>query len=210
MTPEKRRKIVKLLSLVVIITGLLVIIGWIFDIPVLKSISPAWASMKFITAITFILSGITLYFIVRAFEGEFDKAQVALCITSFTIILIMGILFSSTLFGMRTGLEDLFIKEPPGTVRTVTPGRPSIPTMLNFILIALCGMQVIWNPKNLRVKLTLLGMVIAAVGALAIVGYIFNAPHLYYFFEGKNTAIALNTAVLFVVIGIGLLCLKER
>ena len=67
-----------MLSLVVIIASIMVIIGWIFDISILKSISPTWVSMKFDTAITFLLSGITLYFIIRAIEGEFDKAPVAL------------------------------------------------------------------------------------------------------------------------------------
>ena len=153
MVPEKRRKIAKLLSLLVIAAGLLVIIGWIFDIPALKSISPAWVTMKFVTAFAFVLSGITLYFIVRALEGRFDAAQVVLSVTSFTIILIMGILFFSALLGIHTGLEDLFIREPPGTVKTVVPGRPSIPTMLNFLLIAAAGIQVTWNSKDLRGRL---------------------------------------------------------
>ena len=119
-----------------IIAGIMVIIGWIFDIGILKSISPAWVSMKFDTAIAFLLSGITLYFIVRAVEGEFDKAQVVLSITSLIIILLMGTLFFSALLKIHTGAEDLFIKEPAGAVKTVTPGRPSVPTMLNFILMA--------------------------------------------------------------------------
>jgi hypothetical protein len=107
MTPEKRKKTAKVLSLVVILAGFMVIIGWIFDIRILKSISPAWVSMKFDTAIAFVLSGITLYFIVRAIEGEFDKAQVALSITSLIIILLMGTLFFSAVLKIRTGAEDL-------------------------------------------------------------------------------------------------------
>ena len=51
--------------------------------------------MKFDSAVCFLLSGITLYFIVMAIEGEFDKAQVVLSITSLIIILLMGILFFS-------------------------------------------------------------------------------------------------------------------
>ena len=85
MTAEKKRKIAKGLSLVVIIAGIMVITGWILDIGILKSISPAWVSMKFDTAIAFVLSGITLYFIVRAVEGEFDKAHVALSVTLFAV-----------------------------------------------------------------------------------------------------------------------------
>ena len=59
--------------------------------------------MKFDTAIAFVLSGITLYFIVRAVEGEFDKAQVVLSITSLIIILLMGILFFSAILGYNRG-----------------------------------------------------------------------------------------------------------
>lgn len=207
MTPEKKRKIAKILSLVVTIAGVMVIIGWLFDIGILKSISPAWVSMKFTTAIAFVLSGITLYFIVRAREGEFDKAQVVLSITSLIIILLMGTLFFSAILGIRTGVEDLFIKEASGTVKTVTPGRPSLPTMFNFILIASAGILTTLNPGNLRSKLKIIGVIVGLIGTLAVAGYIFNAPYLYYFIEGVSSAIALHTAVLFIVLGIGFICL---
>jgi hypothetical protein len=199
MTPKKKRKIAKVLSTVVIIASILVIIGWIFDISILKSLFPAWVSMKFDTAITFLLSGITLYFIIRAVEGEVDKAPVALSITTLIIILLMGILFFSALLGIHTGAESLFIQEASGAVKTVTPGRPSLPTMLNFILIALAGILTMLNPE--------IGYVVGMIGALAIVGYIINAPLLYYFIEGRNSAMACHTAILFVLFGTGLLCL---
>jgi hypothetical protein len=199
----------KISSFIVMITGIMVMIGWIFDIGILKSISPSWISMKFDTALVFVLSGITLYYIAGAREGKFDRAQVALSITTLIIVLLMGILFFSTVLGVRTGAEDLFIKELPGTVRTVIPGRPSVPTMVNFILIAIAGIMTILNPENLQSKLKIPGLIIGAIGAVAVVGYIFDAPLLYYFVEGVNSAIALNTAVLFVLLGMGLVCLSE-
>jgi len=207
MAPEKKRKIARVLSLIVIIAGICVIIGWIFDIGFLKSILPSWVSMKFDTAIAFVLSGITLYFIVGAAEGEFDIAQVVLSITSLIIILLMGTLFFSSVLKIRTGVEDLFIKEAARTVKTVTPGRPSIPTMFNFILIASAGILTILNPEKFRLKLKIIGVAVGAIGATAIFGYIINAPILYYFVEGINSAIALHTAGLFVLLGIGLICL---
>jgi hypothetical protein len=207
MAPEKKRKIARVLSLIVIIAGICVIIGWIFDIGFLKSILPSWVSMKFDTAIAFVLSGITLYFIVGAAEGEFDIAQVVLSITSLIIILLMGTLFFSSVLKIRTGAEDLFIKEAARTVKTVTPGRPSVPTMFNFILIASAGILTILNPEKSRLKLKIIGVAVGAIGATAIFGYIINAPILYYFVEGINSAIALHTAGLFVLLGIGLICL---
>jgi hypothetical protein len=207
MNADKKRRIAKVLSLIVIIAGITVIIGWILDISILKSISPAWVSMKFDTAIAFVLSGITLYFIARAAEGEFDKAQVALSITSLIIILLMGTLFFSAIFKIRTGTEDLFIKEAAGTVKTVTPGRPSVPTMFNFILIASAGILTTLNPANLRSKLKIIGVIVGLIGATAVAGYCLNVPHLYYYIEGVNSAIACHTAALFMVLGIGLICL---
>jgi hypothetical protein len=207
MTVQHKRTIAKALSLVVIITGILVITGWIFDIGVLKSIWPAWISMKFDTAVAFVLSSITLYYIVKALEGEFDKAQVVLSITSLIIILLMGILFFSAVLNIHTGAEDLFVKEGAGGAKTVTPGRPSVPTMINFIVIAFAGILTMSNPANLSSKLRVVGLIVGSIGALAIVGYCFNAPLLYYFVEGVNSAMACNTAVLFVLLGLGLLCL---
>jgi len=207
MTPEKNGKIARGLSLIVIIAGVMVITGWIFDIGILKSISPAWVSMKFDTAIAFVLSGITLYFIARAVEGEFDKAQVVLSITSFIIILLMGTLFFSAVLGIHTGAEDLFIKDTTAHEKTVVPGRPSLPTMFNFILIASAGILTTLNPHNLKLKLKIIGGIVGLIGALAVAGYIFNVPLLYYYIEGVNSAIACHTAALFVVLGIGFICL---
>jgi hypothetical protein len=191
----------------VIIAGILVIIGWVFDIGVLKSMSPAWVSMKFTTAIAFVLSGITLYFIVRAIEGEFDKAQVVLSITSLTIILLMGLLFFSAVLKVHTGVEDLFIKETNVAPMSVVPGRPSIPTMFSFMLTGAAGILTILNPDKSRSRARIIGLIVGAIGAVAIVGYIIDAPILYYYIKGTNSAIACHTAGLFVLIGIGLICL---
>jgi len=207
MIPEKKRKTAKVLSLIVSIAAIMVIIGWIFDISALKSISPAWVTMKLTTAIAFLLSGITLYFIVRAIEGEFDKAQVALSITSLIIILLIGTLLFSAFLKIHTGVDGLFIKEPAGAVKTVTPGQPSVPTMLNFILMAVAGIFTILNPNKLQPKLRIIGLAVGTIGAAAVVGYIINAPLLYYFIEGINSAMACHTAILFVLLGMGLLCL---
>jgi hypothetical protein len=163
--------------------------------------------MKFDTAIAFVASGITLYFIVRAKEGAFDQAQVALSITTLIIVLLMGILFFSTLLGVHTGAEDLFIKETRVAAKTIIPGRPSVPTMVNFLLIALAGIFTMLNLKKLQPKLKIIGLAVGIIGVLAVSGYIINAPILYYYLPGINSAIALHTALLFVLTGIGLLCL---
>jgi hypothetical protein len=50
-------KIAKIFAGIIFLAGIIVVIGWLLDIEVLKSILPYWVTMKFTTAISFILSG---------------------------------------------------------------------------------------------------------------------------------------------------------
>ncbi len=200
------RKIAKRLSLLVIVGGILVIAGWMLDIGVLTSISPVWRSMRIITAVGFILAGATVYFIARALEGEFDMAQVALCITSFTLVLLMGVSLFSTVFGL-SGVEDLFIRKAASEGKTIILGRPSLLAIYNFLLVAAAAVMVMWKIGKLQPKLQIIGLMIGLIGAIAILGYIINVPVLYHFMQGKGSAMACPTAVLFVLLGSALLCL---
>jgi len=206
----KRTKIVQSLGVIVTLSGLTVMLGWILDINTLKSILPIWVTMKFSTALCFFLSGITLYFIASSQEKGLGIAQVVLPATTLGILLIMSTLLISVFIGVRTGVEDLFIRETEGAVKTTTPGRPSVGTMINFILMATAGIFTMLNTTNLKVKLVIIGRIVVVIGGVAMVGYIFNAPVFYYTIEGFSTAMAFHTAILFVLLGTGLISLKGK
>lgn len=198
----KKATVLALASIFISLAGVIVIMGWIFDIGILKSILPQWISMKFSTAICFFLSGVTLFFIVKGPKLDSGIRLITLSTTSMFILLIMATLLVSNFMGVCVGIEDLFIKEEIGTVKTFFPGRPSIATMLNFVLIALAGPLAIFNPKGLRLKLSCIGWIIAVIGALATTGYIFKIPILTFEIEGISNPMAVHTAILFVIAGI--------
>lgn len=198
--------VAKTFSFLIAASGLAVMAGWLFDVGVLKSLGSALISMKFATAFSFVVSGASIYFLARAREGELDASQVALFIASFVLILLMGLILSCTVLNIRTGIEDLFVKDPGGA-QSVVPGRPSAPTMINFLLIALAGILTMVNAENIRFELKTIGCIVGSIGALALIGYAVDAPLLYYFIPGKNSAMAPHTAGLFVLSGAGLLCL---
>jgi len=206
----KRTKIAQWLGIIVTLSGLTVMLGWILDINTLKSILPIWVTMKFSTALCFFLSGITLYFIASSQEKGLGIAQVVLPATTLGILLLMATLLISVCIGIRTGIEDLFVKEAEGAVKTTTPGRPSVGTMINFILIATTGIFTMLNMTNLKVKLLIIGRIVVVIGGAAMIGYIFNAPVFYYTIEDFSTAMALHTAILFVLSGIGLISLRGK
>jgi len=205
----KRIHLPYLLGAIVALTGLTVMAGWFFDVPALKSILPVWVTMKFATAVSFVLSGIVLWSVACELQGKECLAQVLLPVTTLCLFLIMFTMLASSLLGIRTGIENLFVRETASAVKTTIPGRPSIVTMFAFCLVATCGVSVMLKPKNLRSILTVLGAMLAVIGVLGGLGYILNVPELYYSVKGISSAIACHTAILFVLLGIGL-CASTR
>jgi len=196
----------KRISYFVILAGAAVMAGWLFDIRELKSIYAGWISMKFTTAFSFVISGITLYFLARAREGEHEKALVALSMTSLVLSLIMGLFFFSTIFNVQTGIEFMFVSDP-GDPGTILPGRPSMLTVTNFLFIAFAAILTILKPDKLSFKLRAIGCVVGLVGLVAVVGYVFHIGLLSYSLPGINNPMAAHTALLFVLLGTGFLCL---
>lgn len=196
-------KIAKLVSVIISISGMVVMAGWFLDIELLKSILPVWVTMKFLTALSFFLSGLLLYSVIRQMEQKTDISHLIITITTLIILLVMITFLLSSLFNTSTGIEDLFVKEPEGAIKTVNPGRPSIGTMLNFLLVALIGILTLFEIKKLDIKRYFIGLIIVVTGSIAILGHILSKPILYYSFEGYSTAMAIHTAILFVLLGVG-------
>lgn len=196
----------KIIAGIVILASCVVMAGWFLDIAVLKSILPGWVTMKFITALSFFVSGILIFFI--AFKEKNDISEIVTLTISFSLILLMTIFFLSFFFGISTGIESLFVKEQAGAVNTGIPGVPAIPTMLCFIFIGVAGLVYLSNYKN-SWGFYILGTIIAILGALAVIGYLIKVPFMYYSFPGY-TSMAFHTALLFVLIGLAFILIGKE
>lgn len=206
----KRTKLAISLSIIVIIGGASVMIGWIMDIEILKSILPIWVTMKFTTALSFFLSGFILYFISSSIENRSDIAQVGLSITTLMLLLLMATLLISVILNIHTGVEYLFVRETKYAVNSTAPGVPSVGTMINFIIIAVVGILTLLDLKSLYRKMHFFGLTILLTSSLAILGYILSLPLFYYSIDDLSTAMALHTAILFVITGIGFSILGKK
>lgn len=192
------------------IGGLLVMVGWFWDTSVLKSILPQYVSMKFTTAFCFFLSGVTLYFIVRNCQEETQANDLFLIFINFIIILVMVSLLLSIFFNIKTGLENLFVSEVEGAIYTPVPGRPALISMLSFILIASSGLLSLSKKTANYLIIRIVGLIIIIVGAVAIIGYLLDIPKFYGQFGLISSAIALNTAFLLVLVGLGLTAVSNN
>ena len=138
-TPSEPRRISSLksfsqaASVIAILVGCVVLVGWMFDITILKSILPTWVTMRANAAIAFVLSGVSLR-LLRTEQASQQRRRIAQVCAG--IVALMGLLtLSEYLFGWNLGIDQLLFKEPVAAVATSPPGRMAPNTALNFCLL---------------------------------------------------------------------------
>jgi len=118
--PDRFKKMSFILSIIVALTGLLVLIGWIGDITVLKKISPGWISMKANAAICFLLAGSILILLHR---GKKDATVKGIAAFFALIIFVSGaITVLEYVFKFDAGIDELFFKDDDGIAGEIPPG----------------------------------------------------------------------------------------
>ena len=196
------------LCIIMIICGILVMMGWAYNIQTLKSLLPQFANMKFFTAFSFVTSGIALLMMLVPKRLRSASIEYILVMSSLSVFFIMGIFFFSNIFGINSGFENLFYEQL--SAENSFPGRPSIATMFSFLIISILGISDVLSKKDIKDKyLSISGWLIIIISAIAVIGYILGIPNLYYSFQGVNNSMALNTAILFIISGIVMLKLKK-
>jgi hypothetical protein len=186
--------ITKVASLITIVVGCFVFAGWFFDIPSFKSILPGIVSIKFNTAVCFILSGIALYLLETPSISGSRKIVASLCSW---IVLLIGILsLSEYIFGYNLGIDELLWKEGPGTFATAFPGRMSISTAVNFTFLGVIFPMLGKRKYHWPIQFLIIAIIPGSV--LVILNYLFGVSFLNSIPQLNN--IALPTAILFIVL----------
>lgn len=210
--PHRQRNvlIVRLIAAIVILVGLLVMYGWIAGIPLLTSLNPSWVSMKFVTAICFVLSGVLLWLISTLLKSTSNTALTTLPIVAFVMLLLMGGLVPTIITGAGFGIETFFVQDPSHANFTSVGGVPALATIVCFVALGSVALFITYRPAHTHQYCTRAGIIVAALGSIVCVGYATDMPILQSYVKGVSSAMALHTAILFVLIGIGLLLLSRE
>ena len=191
------------LGAIIALGGAAVIAGWVWRIPVLISALPQWPTMKITTALSFVLSGISLVFVGRQYRRPLPFADVVLPLCSLTILLIMATFLITTLLQISSGLEDLIVREK-SDVGSIQPGKPAVGSMIAFAALALASLISLVPTYRLTRLLRGIGWLVALVGLAAILGFAFDVPEMRWCVEGRSSGMAFHSAFLFVLNGAGL------
>lgn len=201
----KQHLLGKIIGILISLISTGIMAGWILGIHPLTVIFPNYVLMKFITALCFLFSGIILTFISLGKRSRSSfSTLIVYIVCPLLISLFMSTLLLSRILDIRTGLEELFIREIGQETLENIPGLPSLATMLAFILVSITGLiQLLYTSAWKQWFTRVTGFILCITGLIAIVGYILNIPYLYFVIPEISTAIALNSSILLVILGFG-------
>ncbi|GAC1428848.1 MAG: hypothetical protein NVSMB7_05620 [Chitinophagaceae bacterium] len=191
---------------VVILTGLLTLLGWQFDITIFTQLIPGLVSMNPMTALAFIFSGAAFLLLQKKEVGKKIRYTIIFLAVLISLIGISWLLADLKIYD--TGIGRLLFAAKTAT--TLLNNRPNIMapvTAFNFVLTGLSLLLL----SNKKTGLTqYLSMLTGFTALLSIIGYAYGVSSFYgifsYFPMAVHTAICfllLSTAILFVCLDNG-------
>jgi signal transduction histidine kinase/ActR/RegA family two-component response regulator len=173
-----------------------VLVGWFFDIRVLRQPALTAASMKANAALAFILCGISLLLRSKRLLGGVSIALAALVFGLATVTR------AEDLFGWDAGIDQLMLADI-ASASLSPPGRMSWITATCFILL---GMALVTSNRRHAWFSQGLALVALLGSTIISVGYLYDIRELVGI--GSYTTTAPHTAALLVALALGVLFLQ--
>jgi PAS domain S-box-containing protein len=177
----------------------MVLIGWLLNIPFLKSELLGFVTMKANTAVGLILAGASLALLGWASRSARKLRLSQACAVASTLLGLLTL--SQYLLGLDLGIDQLLFREPSGTPGTLSPGRMAPASAVNFVLIG--GALFLGGFRRTILTSQWLAVGTGLLGLLALTGYFYGAANLYG--AGHYTQMAIQTAAAFIVLSLGVL-----
>lgn len=185
--------------------GLVVLIGWVFNIAIFRSLIPGWVEMKTNTSIGYMLAGVSLWCLA---DPKCKSNTKSLGKASAVFIIVLGLLTTlQYLFNISLGIDELLFIEPPGAVGTSHPNRMAIASAVNFVLKGIALLFI--NSKIGRNKITLsqgLSLFTAIAPMQAMIAYSYGVKNVLG--EGQFyivTQMAIHSALAWFLLSVGTL-----
>jgi PAS domain S-box-containing protein len=206
-------RVVRVASAISIFIGSLVLLGWCFDIEILKLGFPGSpATMKANTALCFLLSGFSLWLsqimVVQGSNLGKTRRVIYLRLAQFCAVAVVGIGLLTIIeysFGWNFGIDELLFRDSPVVVTTSQLGRMGINTALCFALIGVAIYLIVQINKERNYWVPQILTILAGLISLhSVMGYAYKEQVLYGLVPYIRS-MALHTSLTLMVLSIGIL-----
>jgi PAS domain S-box-containing protein len=188
----------KYASYIVILVGLLVLGGWVFDVLPLKSALLGPTTMKFNTAVGLVALGIALRLTNEEQASSLNRYAMSFCALIATLIGFLTLI--EYIFGQDLGIDQLLVKDTLTSENTY-PGRMSPVIAINLYLLGISLLLRDQRPFQRMVDACTITALLTSL--LALLGYAYGIPGFYRFFTFAS--IAIHTALTFSILSLGIL-----
>ena len=186
--------------MLVVVAGVAALVGWATGHPVLLGLRAKYIPMAPNTALAFIVLGLGLFATVGGRQGRRFAGLGSV------LVGLVGVLrLSEFAGGPGFDVDQWFIRVHGGRFGLAPIGRMSLPTASAFVAASFAVATLAWPTRGVLFGHLAggCGVVTAMTGLIFGLGYLFspNAPLLY---GTGSIPMALNTALCFVVLGVGI------
>jgi two-component system, sporulation sensor kinase E len=195
--PHKNRTII-IISLIAIVLSIVVLLGWILNIPGFQAVLPAFEAMRFNTALCFVLSGGALL----TTQYKTHKYPLLFYILSSLVTLFASVTLFQYIFHFNSGLDQLFVKDGRPVSQTYPfPGRMSVNSDICFLFLGVGFLILTVKTRVFNIAAQYLFHIVTILSSIAIIGYLYRAS---FFYELSSPGpMAVQSVVLFFFVSIG-------
>ncbi len=199
-------RLAPIIGAVVAFAGVAVLVGWAFDIQTLKSGLPGLVTMKPNAALGFVLAGASLW-LSSSRDGMGTSRGKALAAGCAILLAAIGVLtLAEYAFQWDLQIDELLFHDARASLGIVAPDRMAAMAAINFTLLAAALLVIDVDSRAGTRPSNWLALVVCADSYLAILGYVYGVSALYAVVA--MSTVALHTAVLFVLVGVGVACAR--
>ena len=186
--------------------GAIVLLGWVFDVAVLKTVLPGFVNMKANTALAFLCLGAGAALSVMDDDVGGNRGRFASLLAAFAGV-IGALTLAEYILGVSFSLDELLFRDAVVTTGTSNPGRMAPNSAFNFAILGLALLLLRGGPRAIY-SAQLLTLLSLLATMLALVGYLFDAQ--VFVTVASLTRMALHTIAGFFALGLAMLCARSE
>ncbi len=201
-------RVAVILALVTIVWGLVIMLGWLLNMPNLTNPFPGQVSVKANAAIAYIFSGIYLLSYLRWTRTELQTQPPAwlaplVKLSSIAVFATGALTLSEYLFHFKLGIDELFFKEKQLSPGTLFAGRVSPAPAFGITLIGASQLLLSFDSMKLKRVAHNLLLLTIAICCLSATGYVYGVSVMNS--AGAVTQMSAPSTILLLILATGLL-----